>query len=265
MSDRALTILGIAATVAFGVPTWWTLFIEHPETVTFLWAIAPVVIFLLGIFTGWHLRRWRESSETGSEIGTSSAEEVEALGRGLAERDARIAELESDLTNRLTREEVNDLVIEAIREFSEAVARRYDELSRTADDRLRERIDSGEVSGFEARALREVLALDAQPRRWLRSARDEGFVDVEDRVIGDYDRLGHFRNLVTAAETGLTSEWGKPTARYVLNPGVRDVLEEFPEVFELVDRDDEEIARIVSECGGKPYEPDTARYKRVSK
>ena len=63
MSDRSWTIVGIAATIAFGVPTWWALFIEHPETAdTFMWALralTPIVIFLLGVFTGWNLRRWR--------------------------------------------------------------------------------------------------------------------------------------------------------------------------------------------------------------
>ena len=139
------------------------------------------------------------------------------------------------------------------------------ELSKTADDRLRERVESGDVTGFEERVLREVLALGAQPRRWLRTARDEGFVDVEDRDLDLDDRPGHFRNLVTAAETGLAGEWGQPATRYVLNDGVRDVLGSFPEVFELVDRDDEEIARIISECGRKPYDPETAAYRRVSR
>ena len=232
--------------------------LDHHSTIlgaveSFYVAAYPFLQMLLGIVAGYSLCRWRLGKD--AEIMGGRVDAIESKARSLDEK----------LAIRPTREEVNDLVIEAIREFSEAVARRYDELSRTADDRLRERVESGEISGFEARALREALALDVQPRRWLRTARDEGYVDVEDRVIGDYDRLGHFRNLVTAAETGLTSEWDKPMARYVLNPGVRDVLEEFPEVFDLVDRDDEEIARIVSECGGRPYDPDAARYKRVSK
>lgn len=195
--------------------------------------------------------------------------EVELAGRprreDVEERDATISSLEAELERRPTIEEVDARVVEAIGVFVDATAAKCDELSKTPDDRLRERVSSGEVSGFEARVLGEVLGLDAHPRRWLRSALEEGYVDVEDRVIGDYDRLGHFRNLVTAVETGLPGAWGYPMTRYVLNDSVRDVLESFPEVFELVDRDDEEIARIVSGYGGKPYDPETAAYRRVSR
>lgn len=235
---------------------------------------APLaVMFVSGSLFGWGVtklwsdHRMKEASEAhDAEIaGRPTQEDVDELRRQLAAKDAEIESLEAELERRPTIEEVDARVVEAIGVFVDATAAKFDELSKTSDDRLRERMSSGEVSGFSARVLGEVLALDAHPRRWLRAARDEGFVDVEDRDVDLDDRLGHFRNLVTAAETGLPGEWGYPMTRYVLNDGVRDVLESFPEVFELVDRDDDEIARIVSECGGKPYDPETAAYRRVSR
>lgn len=254
MSERARFWVQIAVDVLVGASGWVALFLENEEFARLVGEAAfdlvatcyPFVVMLLGALTGYRYCRWRLSKDLGA-----IRERVEAA--------------EDDLADRPTRDEVYEIVTRCLEEFVSAVVERSAELSKTSDDRLRERMASGEVSGFEARVLGEVLALDAHPRRWLRSALEEGYVDVEDRVVGDYDRLGHFRNLVTAAETGLPGEWGHPMTRYVLNDGVRDVLESFPEVFELVDRDDEEIARIVSECGGKPYDPETAAYRRVSR
>lgn len=75
MSEKQWTIAGVAVGVAFGVPAWWSLFIEHPETVTAMtWALrvmTPVVTFMVGAFTGWHLRRWvRPVDQTHSMDGT---------------------------------------------------------------------------------------------------------------------------------------------------------------------------------------------------
>lgn len=59
--DGGLAIAGVILTVVFGVPAWWALFIEHPETLPAVtWALRlafPVLTFLLGVFTGWHLRK----------------------------------------------------------------------------------------------------------------------------------------------------------------------------------------------------------------
>lgn len=66
MSERGWTILGVAATIVFGVPAWWSLFVEHPDVMAeLMWAMRvmlPIGTFLAGVFTGWHLRRWRSES-----------------------------------------------------------------------------------------------------------------------------------------------------------------------------------------------------------
>lgn len=178
---------------------------------------------------------------------------------------ARVESLEAELAGRPTPEEVDVRVVEAVGVLVDATAAACDELSKTSDDRLRERMSSGEVSGFEARVLGEVLTLDVPARRWLRTARDEGFVDVEDRELDAEDRFGHFRNLVTAAETGLTGKWGHPATRYVLNEGVREALEALPEAFDVVDEEDRRVAELAEAWNGRPYDPSTARYRRVSR
>lgn len=67
MSEKALSILGLILSVAFGVPTWWALFIEHPETAGPLYdvmkIVAPSATFLFGLFTGYHLKAWRAGSD----------------------------------------------------------------------------------------------------------------------------------------------------------------------------------------------------------
>lgn len=87
MREKGLTIAGIAATIAFGVPTWWALFIEHPETAdAFVWALralTPIVIFLLGVFTGWNLRRWlggeRDMKSRIAELEKRPAEQTHSM------------------------------------------------------------------------------------------------------------------------------------------------------------------------------------------
>ena len=81
MSEKGWTIAGVLLTVAFGVPAWWTLFIEHPETVTTMtWALrvaTPVLTFLAGMFTGWHLRKWRSKAKPNSELANASDKDAE--------------------------------------------------------------------------------------------------------------------------------------------------------------------------------------------
>lgn len=81
MSEKGWTIVGVLLTVAFGVPAWWTLFIEHPETVTTMtWALrvaTPVLTFLAGMFTGWHLRKWRSKVKPNSELANASDKDAE--------------------------------------------------------------------------------------------------------------------------------------------------------------------------------------------
>lgn len=91
MSERWLTIVGVILTVVFGVPAWWALFIEHPETVTTMtWALriaTPVLTFLAGMFTGWHLQKWRskkKSSGTGEESAEKDAEIARLTDENLA-------------------------------------------------------------------------------------------------------------------------------------------------------------------------------------
>lgn len=78
--DEGLAIAGVILTVLFGVPAWLALFIEHPETLpAVIWALRlafPVLTFLLGIFTGWHLRKL--ASEGGNGEGETSPRKAAA-------------------------------------------------------------------------------------------------------------------------------------------------------------------------------------------
>ncbi len=67
MSEKVLTIAGIVASVLFGIPAWWALLIEHPDAIgpaiSALRVASPIAIFLLGCFTGYHLKAWRNRAD----------------------------------------------------------------------------------------------------------------------------------------------------------------------------------------------------------
>ena len=117
MSEKGWTIAGVLLTVAFGVPAWWTLFIEHPETVTTMtWALrvaTPVLTFLAGMFTGWHLRKWR-SKKKSSGTGEESAEKDAEI--------ARLAKENSSLKKQLDTQKVSGAVT-ALRAMAGAASR----------------------------------------------------------------------------------------------------------------------------------------------
>lgn len=96
MSDKGWSIAGVIASVVFGVPAWWTLFIEHPETVTALWVIAPLGTFALGAFTGYHARRWRDD---GREKATDGAAKTITLDDVRAAEDRARARANAELAS----------------------------------------------------------------------------------------------------------------------------------------------------------------------
>lgn len=81
MSEKGWTIAGVLLTVVFGIPAWWALFIEHPETVTTMtWTLrvaTPVLTFFAGMFTGWHLQKWRSKAKPNSELANASDKDAE--------------------------------------------------------------------------------------------------------------------------------------------------------------------------------------------
>lgn len=85
MSEKQWTIAGVVAAVVFGAPSWWVMFIEHPETagmmVTALRVISPVVMFAIGAFTGYKYCSWKSSERRATELAAKDAEIAELRQR----------------------------------------------------------------------------------------------------------------------------------------------------------------------------------------
>ena len=94
MSEKQWTIAGVVAAVVFGPPSWWVMFIEHPETagmmLTALRVISPVVMFAIGAFTGYKYCSWKSSERRATELAAKDAE----IERVKAERTAGFLDLQ---------------------------------------------------------------------------------------------------------------------------------------------------------------------------
>lgn len=123
MSEKRWTIAGVIAAVVFGVPAWWAMFIEHPETVgttiTVLRALSPVVMFAIGAFTGYkrcswkmgerHSRELTEKDEECTEKVAAKETEIEKIRRD-CERMVFEATMPLDRTIRLTKPQAEVVV-----------------------------------------------------------------------------------------------------------------------------------------------------------
>ena len=107
MSSKFWTIAGLISTVLFGIPSWWTLFIEHPDTLNLitdvLKVISPVVLFALGCFTGYHLRKWRHEVGLSKDIEIKDAE-IERLERIYSELAKEVHANTGEVNKALARE-----------------------------------------------------------------------------------------------------------------------------------------------------------------
>ena len=192
----------------------------------------------------------RALAEQRAESERALAEQRSESERAIAERDARIAEL---CAARPTREEVREAISTAQLE----VARRYEGQGVVSDAGVRVAIERGSIAGFEREALERVLGLDATGRRWLMAALEDGYVDVRDDDVGWHDPRGDFRAL--ADEEGAPADG---VTRYALRKGVRGVLRDHPEAFDVVrdaDRRAERAARLAMRRG-----EDSVRHLKVS-
>ena len=185
-----------------------------------------------------------------SELERALAEQRAESERAIAERDARIAEL---CAARPTREEVREAISTAQLE----VARRYEGQGVVSDAGVRVAIERGSIAGFEREALERVLGLDATGRRWLMAALEDGYVDVRDDDVGWHDPRGDFRAL--ADEEGAPADG---VTRYALRKGVRGVLRDHPEAFDVV-RDADRRAELAARLAMRRGE-DSVRHLKVS-
>ena len=197
-------------------------------TYTAIFFASPVILFASGAIAGWGLtKQWAD--------------------RKLAERNARIAELEK----RPTMEEVEG-----------AIARERVETTRfylgdgfVSDERVRLSIEKGSIAGFDREVMERVLSLGAVARGWLRRASESGYVDVREAELEFHDRQGRFRELADEEDCH--------AGRYVLRRGVRDVLERYPEVFDAVDDYDRQVRAAIE--AARRAEPRDIKYRKVSR
>ena len=192
----------------------------------------------------------RALAEQRAESERALAEQRAESERAIAERDARIAEL---CAARPTREEVREAISTAQLE----VARRYEGQGVVSDAGVRVAIERGSIAGFEREALERVLGLDATGRRWLMAALEDGYVDVRDDDVGWHDPRGDFRAL--ADEEGAPADG---VTRYALRKGVRGVLRDHPEAFDVV-RDADRRAELAARLAMRRGE-DSVRHLKVS-
>lgn len=62
MSYKGRTIAGFVGSVIASAPSWWGLFLDHPEALDWLFDYAPVwvpvLVFAFGCFTGYSFCKW---------------------------------------------------------------------------------------------------------------------------------------------------------------------------------------------------------------
>lgn len=217
MSEKGWTIAGVLLTVAFGVPAWWTLFIEHPETVTTMtWALrvaTPVLTFLAGMFTGWHLRKWRSKAKPNSELANASDKDAE-IARLTDEKLAlqkQLANANSEWKSKVAAREfdIASLKMELAKAKDSQQERPEQEQVRTPSGKLCRNMTA--VRQLPTETIEAMLdAFDhggvcelAEHEKWVRSSIKSG-----DGVF--YLDTLHFMGQSTGEETGrywLTNEW----------------------------------------------------------
>lgn len=87
MSARGQFWVTTVLSVILGAAGWWALFIDHPQTLGGLAAVATLAMFPLGMLAGWKLCSWRSGGR---------ADELERLRERVSEDAERIADLKAE-------------------------------------------------------------------------------------------------------------------------------------------------------------------------
>ena len=158
--------------------------------------------------------------------------------RKLAAKDVVIATLEADMERRID---------EGIKEHMECLMDALYKKMRAArdpDSVIRDRIASRSLDGHSVLVLNIVLETGIYERRWLRDALNDGFVVVREDDLSRHDEGWYFRDLVD--DDGACSDgYGAPSRRFKIKQDVADVLSANPEVFAIVEREDEALSDLV--------------------
>lgn len=183
MSEKQWTIAGVVAAVVFGAPSWWVMFIEHPETagmmVTTLRVISPVVMFAIGAFTGYKYCSWKSSERRATELAAKDAEIAELRRRPTPEEieAAQSAQSALDEYDRARREARSAFRSLSARDM-EFIIGLYESGVRTVGDPDPIIAVLGQ-RGIVRKALDSPLVIDLDPK-WR--ARIDAFRDVFDDV-----------------------------------------------------------------------------------
>lgn len=87
MSARGQFWVTTVLSVILGAAGWWALFIDHPQTLGGLAAVATIAMFPLGMLAGWKLCSWRSGGR---------ADELERLRERVSEDAELIADLKAE-------------------------------------------------------------------------------------------------------------------------------------------------------------------------
>lgn len=75
MSYKGRTIAGAVGSFVASAPSWWGLFLDHPEALDWLFAYAPiwvpVMVFSFGCFTGHSFCKWMSGSDAYRKLAKS--------------------------------------------------------------------------------------------------------------------------------------------------------------------------------------------------
>lgn len=75
MSYKGRTIAGAVGSFVASAPSWWGLFLDHPEALDWLFAYAPiwvpVMVFSFGCFTGHSFCKWMSGSDAYKKLAKS--------------------------------------------------------------------------------------------------------------------------------------------------------------------------------------------------
>lgn len=75
MSYKGRTIAGFIGSIVAGAPSWWGLFLDHPEALDWLFEYAPiwvpVLVFAFGCFTGYSFCKWRSGADAYKNLAKS--------------------------------------------------------------------------------------------------------------------------------------------------------------------------------------------------
>lgn len=227
--------MGFTQVVSFtqSIPTWAAFCV-----VSFISFVTGTVLgaFVQERYDARKVTRKIEQKQS-SEQPAAGVARVSRLETSLAAANARIAELEK----RPTREEMNAAVseqekhIEKLKASMETFLERMEETNRPSEtELLRQKLEAGELSGIEAEVLRHVLELEGmQGMDMLMEVYDKGRAAYDDEWVESLDPYFDFRDLTHVDPTEKPEpEFGRERKVYVLNGGVREILDRHPFAFD---------------------------------